>query len=90
MTVELADLIYEAAFVPELWSTALDRLARLSTSVGTALLLFTDGKPTRGRALDSQRAELETFLASDTLPFSQASRAYAARSLRVLWISIAC
>ncbi|UVC12163.1 helix-turn-helix transcriptional regulator (plasmid) [Rhizobium sp. TH2] len=70
MTVDLADAIYEAAFVPELWSKALERLAQLSTSVGTALFLFSDGRPTRGRALDSQHEELAAFLTSDTLPFS--------------------
>jgi len=70
MTLDIADTIYEAAFVPELWSVALQRLAELSTSAGTALFVFSDGKPTRGRALDNQRDELEAFLLSDTLPFS--------------------
>lgn len=70
MQADLVDLLYEAAFVPDLWSSALERLAKLSDSVGTAIFLFSDNKPTRGRALDGQREQLRAFLASDTLPFS--------------------
>jgi DNA-binding CsgD family transcriptional regulator len=70
MLGDVIDTIYEAAFVAEQWPTVLDRMATLSVSMGAAMFLFAEGRPTRGVALESQRAQLEEFLASDTLPFS--------------------
>jgi DNA-binding CsgD family transcriptional regulator len=70
MKAQLIDLIYEAAFVPELWPAALEQLASISQSVGSALFVFADGQPARGRAIESQRELLDEFLASDTYRLS--------------------
>lgn len=70
MLVDVVDTIYEAAFVSEQWPAVLNRMATLSVSMGAAMFLFADGRPTRGVALESQQAQLEEFLGSDTLPFS--------------------
>jgi DNA-binding CsgD family transcriptional regulator len=70
MIGDIVDTIYEAAFIAELWPAALSRMARLSVSMGAAMFLFADGRPARGVALESQKTQLDEFLASDTLPFS--------------------
>jgi DNA-binding CsgD family transcriptional regulator len=70
MDNNLIDTIYEAAFLPELWPVALERIAGLSNSIGASITVFADGKPTRATALDSQREQLEEFLASVTLQSS--------------------
>jgi DNA-binding CsgD family transcriptional regulator len=70
MNNDVIDTIYEAAFVPELWPVALERMSALSTSIGASITLFADGKPTRATALDSQCEQLEEFFASDTLQSS--------------------
>jgi DNA-binding CsgD family transcriptional regulator len=70
MKTELIDGIYEAAFVPDLWPSVLQQLAVVSGSVGSALFVFADGQPTRGRAIESQRELLAEFLGSDTYQFS--------------------
>lgn len=70
MEVEVIDLIYEAAFVPELWTKLLARLAHLSGSVGSTLFLFDDDGPGRAVTLDNLRDLLGEFLANDDLRFS--------------------
>jgi DNA-binding CsgD family transcriptional regulator len=72
MKTELIDGIYEAAFVSDLWPSVLQQLADVSESIGSALFVFADGQPTRGRAIESQRELLAEFLASDTYQFSTA------------------
>ena len=72
MKTELIDGIYEAAFVSDLWPSVLQRLADVSEWMGSALFVFADGQPTRGRAIESQRELLAEFLASDTYQFSTA------------------
>jgi DNA-binding CsgD family transcriptional regulator len=70
MEAEMIDLIYEAAFVPELWTRLLERLAQLSGSVGSTLFLFDDDGPGRGVTLGNLRDLLGEFLANDDLRFS--------------------
>jgi hypothetical protein len=59
MNDDFVDTFYEAAFVAELWPVVLNRMATLSMSMGAAMFLFVDGRPTRGVALDSQRTRLK-------------------------------
>jgi hypothetical protein len=68
--VELVDLIYEAAFVPELWPRLLDQLAQVSRSVGSALFLFGDNGLGRGVTLDNLNDLLGQFLTNKDLRFS--------------------
>lgn len=51
-TSELLDLIYEAASVPELWPTVLDKLADIAGGAGT-FLFTTDPKKTRMTSSES-------------------------------------
>lgn len=68
--VEIVDLIYEAAFVPELWTKLLERLADLSGSVGSTLFLFYDNGRGRGVTLDNLSDLLDVFLTNEDLRFS--------------------
>lgn len=67
---ELLDVVYEAAFVPELWTSALQGLADISQSAGSALFVFDNAGPGRGITLDNLADLLPEFLAVDTLRFS--------------------
>jgi len=67
--MDVTDLIYEAAFVPELWPKLLGEMADLSGSVGSTLFLFDDG-PGRGITLENLSDLLGEFLANDDLRFS--------------------
>jgi DNA-binding CsgD family transcriptional regulator len=68
--VEVIDLIYEAAFVPELWPKLLDEMAQLCRSVGSALFLFGDNGFGRGVTLDNLNDLLGKFLSNENLRFS--------------------
>jgi DNA-binding CsgD family transcriptional regulator len=68
--VELADIIYEAAFVPELWINALQGIAQVSKSVGSAVFVFDRAGPGRGLTLENLSDLLPEFLSVDTLRFS--------------------
>jgi DNA-binding CsgD family transcriptional regulator len=68
--VELLDLIYEAAFLPELWISSLKSLGDVSGSVGSAIFIFDNAGPGRGVTLDNLSDLLTEFLSVDTLRFS--------------------
>jgi DNA-binding CsgD family transcriptional regulator len=68
--MELLDSIYEAAFVPEVWSSALQGLADASGSVGSAMFVFNGTGLGRGVTLDNLSDLLIEFLSVDTLRFS--------------------
>jgi DNA-binding CsgD family transcriptional regulator len=70
-TMALLDSIYEAAFVPENWSLALQGLADASGSVGSAMFVFDGSGPARGVTLDNLSDLLVEFLSVDTLRFSR-------------------
>jgi len=73
---DLIDRIYEAAFVPELWSDVLEAAGDLSGSANGALFVFNENAPIRGRfsdasprsaqALKDVRPLFDQFLASDS------------------------
>lgn len=73
MTVEIADELYEAAFLPEKWPSALERVAAAASSTGGALFVFTDGAPGRGKAVPALQPLMNEFLADDSLRFSTAA-----------------
>jgi DNA-binding CsgD family transcriptional regulator len=76
MADDLIDRIYEAAFVPELWSSVLETAGDLSGSANGAIFVFQEGAPIRGRfsdasprsaqALKDVRPLFDKFLASDS------------------------
>jgi DNA-binding CsgD family transcriptional regulator len=76
MSDDLIDRIYEAAFVPELWSGVLETASNLSGSANGALFVFNEHAPIRGRfsdaspesarALKEVRPLFDLFLASDS------------------------
>jgi DNA-binding CsgD family transcriptional regulator len=68
--VNLLDTIYEAAFIPENWNSALQGLADVSGSVGSAIFAFDSAGPGRGVTLDNLSDLLVEFLSIDTLRFS--------------------
>jgi DNA-binding CsgD family transcriptional regulator len=70
VAVEIVDLIYEAAFVPELWPRLLDQLAQVSRSVGSALFLFGDNGLGRGVTLENLNDLMGSFLSNKDLRFS--------------------
>ncbi len=70
MPVEIIDLVYETAFVPELWPKLLSELAATSHSVGSTLFLFGDDGGASGVTLDNLQDLLREFLANPDLRFS--------------------
>lgn len=76
MSDDLIDRIYEAAFVPDLWSDVLEAAGDTSGSANGALFVFTEHAPIRGRfsdaspksaaALKDVRPLFDRFLASDS------------------------
>jgi DNA-binding CsgD family transcriptional regulator len=68
--VEIIDLVYEAAFVPELWPKLLAGLAATSNSIGSTLFLFGDDGRASGVTLDNLRDLLSEFRISPDLRFS--------------------
>ena len=68
--MELLDSIYEAAFAPEFWDTALQGLADASGSVGSAMFVFDSSGRARGVTLANLRDLLVEFLSLDSLRFS--------------------
>jgi DNA-binding CsgD family transcriptional regulator len=80
MSDDLIDRIYEAAFVPELWSNVLETAGDLSGSANGAIFVFNENAPIRGRfsdaspesaqALKDVRPLFDRFLAGDSWKIS--------------------
>lgn len=62
---ELVDRIYEAAFVPELWPSALESMVDASGSASGGLLVFDGERPVGVRATAATRDLLEDFASGD-------------------------
>jgi len=58
---DLIDRIYEAAFLPELWSQVLETAAELSGSANGAIFVFNENAPIRGRFSDASPASAEAL-----------------------------
>ncbi len=65
MPDDLIDRIYEAALIPEVWPSALERMSRLSGSASGTLFVFSERFSPRGVSTDMTRDLLESFLQSD-------------------------
>lgn len=72
VTVDIVDLIYETAFVPELWKKLLSDLSDTSGSICGTLFLFGDKGSARGVTLDILDDLLAEFLVNPDLRFSTA------------------
>lgn len=81
MRDELVDRIYEAAFVPELWSSALEALRVTSGSASGGMLVFDGEKPVGVRATDLTRDMLEEFATSDQWRQSERLRHFQANPI---------
>jgi len=73
MTTEIADELYEAAFIPEKWPSALARIAGAASSTGGAPFVFKDGVAARGKAVPALQPLMKEFLADDNLRLSTAA-----------------
>lgn len=62
---DLADRIYEAAFVPELWPDVLQSLCNVSNSASGSFIVFEDRTSPKFVATDRIRPVLETFDANN-------------------------
>jgi DNA-binding CsgD family transcriptional regulator len=65
VTSDLADRIYEAAFVPEMWRDVLEQLSSESNSAAASLVLFDDRAPPKFIATDLISPVLEAFDAAN-------------------------
>jgi DNA-binding CsgD family transcriptional regulator len=61
MADDLIDRIYEAAFVPELWSSVLETAGDLSGSANGAIFVFHENAPIRGRFSDASPRSAEAL-----------------------------
>lgn len=68
--MQIIDLAYESAFVPELWPKLLTDLAATSQSIGATLFLFGDDARASGVTLNNLQDLLDEFLISPDLRFS--------------------
>jgi DNA-binding CsgD family transcriptional regulator len=73
MAIQIADELYEAAFIPEKWPSALVRIATAASSTGGALFVFKDGASGRGKAVPALQPLMKEFLADESLRFSTAA-----------------
>ncbi len=62
----LIDRVYEAAFVPELWPSVIERLGDISAAKSGSLLIMDGVSPPRWKATDIVRDSLQNFIESGT------------------------
>jgi len=67
--IDLIELIYEAAFVPERWDLVLQRAADLSASASAQVFFFSEAGPPRGTTLENLRPLFDRFIGSDMWKF---------------------
>jgi DNA-binding CsgD family transcriptional regulator len=67
--IELIDLIYEAAFVPEIWDHVLRKASDLSTSASAQVFFFSEGSAPRGTTLENLRPLFNEFTKGDLWKF---------------------
>jgi len=85
MITDIVDGLYEAAFIPEKWPTALARAGDAAGSKSGALVLFADGLPVRGTAVPAMQDLMREFLSDQRMRLSaHASRASAVQSLNFI------
>lgn len=67
--IDLIELIYEAAFVPERWNHVLQKASELSNSASAQVFFFSDDSPPRGTTLDNLRVLFDEFVKGDFWKF---------------------
>jgi DNA-binding CsgD family transcriptional regulator len=70
MLTEIADALYEAAFISEKWPAVLAMITAAAASKGGVLLVFADSMRVRGRAIPPLQALMDEVLADQTLRLS--------------------
>jgi len=72
--IDLIELIYEAAFVPERWSFVLQRAADLSRSASAQVFFFSENAPPRGTTLENLRPLFDAFIKGDMWKFCDSAQ----------------
>jgi DNA-binding CsgD family transcriptional regulator len=67
--IDLIELIYEAAFVPERWNFVLQRASDLSASASAQVFFFSESGPPRGTTLENLRSLFDQFVKGDSWKF---------------------
>lgn len=68
--IDLIELIYEAAFVPERWKLVLQKASVLSHAASAQVFFFSENAPPRGATLENLRPLFDKFIAGDMWKFS--------------------
>lgn len=68
---ELIELIYEAAFVPEVWDDVLQLATDISGSASAQVFFMGEHVPPRGTTLPNMRALFDEFIKGDTWTFCE-------------------
>jgi DNA-binding CsgD family transcriptional regulator len=71
---DLADIIYETAFVPEQWGRVLEETTDLSGSASAQLFVFSENEPPRGRAMPNTQALFDEFISGDVWKFCDSAQ----------------
>jgi len=72
--IDLIELIYEAAFVPERWKLVLQSASELSRSASAQVFFFSADAPPRGTTLDNLRTLFDAFISGDMWKFSHSTQ----------------
>jgi hypothetical protein len=72
--IDLIECIYEAAFVPELWSAVLRQASELSASASAQIFFFSENSPPRGTTLENLRPLFDEFIKGDTWKFCDSAQ----------------
>ena len=67
--IDLVELIYEAAFVPERWNLVLQKASELSHAASAQVFFFSENAPPRGTTLDNLRTLFDKFISGDMWKF---------------------
>lgn len=67
--IDLTELIYEAAFVPERWNLVLREAAGLSASASAQVFFFSEAGQPRGTTLENLRPLFDAFIKGDMWKF---------------------
>jgi DNA-binding CsgD family transcriptional regulator len=67
--IDLIESIYEAAFVPELWSAVLQEACDLSASASAQIFVFSENASPRGITLQNLRPLFDWFIEGETWKF---------------------
>lgn len=67
--IDLIELVYEAAFVPERWNLVLQHASDLSASASAQVFFFSQANPPRGTTLENLRPLFDKFIKGDMWKF---------------------